>query len=49
MLIVLEGAPSLRTPDGERVLERGEVVSFPRGEGGAHQIVNRSDCARRAS
>jgi uncharacterized cupin superfamily protein len=43
MLIVLAGTPSLRSLDGERKLEPGEVVSFPRGEVGAHQIVNRSD------
>src|SRR5215218_1148258 len=43
MLIVLEGTPSLRTLDGERRLERGEVVAFPRGEAGAHQVVNRSE------
>jgi uncharacterized cupin superfamily protein len=43
LLIVLEGRPSLRTPAGWRELERGEVVSFLRGEGGAHQIVNRSN------
>jgi uncharacterized cupin superfamily protein len=41
MLLVIAGRPSLRTPDGERELETGEVVSFPRGEAGAHQIVNR--------
>ena len=43
MLIVIAGSPSLRTLDGERELVTGEVVSFPRGETGAHQIVNRSD------
>jgi uncharacterized cupin superfamily protein len=43
LLIVVEGRPSLRTPDGWRELEAGEVVGFPRGEGGAHQVVNRSD------
>jgi uncharacterized cupin superfamily protein len=47
LVIVLEGRPSLRTPDGWRELEQGEVVSFPRGEKGAHQIVNRSDDAVR--
>jgi uncharacterized cupin superfamily protein len=41
-LVVLDGRPELRTPDGRRELERGEVVSFPPGEGGAHQLVNRS-------
>jgi uncharacterized cupin superfamily protein len=43
LVVVLSGKPSLRTPDGWRELEQGEVVSFPRGEEGAHQIVNRTD------
>jgi uncharacterized cupin superfamily protein len=43
LVVVLEGRPSLRTPDGWRDLTRGEVVCFPRGEEGAHQIVNRSE------
>jgi uncharacterized cupin superfamily protein len=43
LVIVLEGRPSLRTPSGWRELEQGEVISFPRGEQGAHQIVNRTD------
>jgi uncharacterized cupin superfamily protein len=43
LVIVLDGTLSLRTPDGWRELERGEVVSFLRGEQGAHQIVNRTD------
>jgi uncharacterized cupin superfamily protein len=47
LLIVIAGTPSLRTLDGERTLEPGEVVSFPRGEAGAHQIVNRSDAEAR--
>jgi uncharacterized cupin superfamily protein len=40
--VVLTGSPSLRTPDSERELETGEVVAFPVGERGAHQVVNRS-------
>ena len=43
LIVVLEGSPSLRTPDGWRRLERGDVVSFPRGERGAHQLVNHGD------
>ena len=43
ILIVLEGTPTLRTPDGERVLENGEVVHFPRGADGAHQLWNDTD------
>jgi uncharacterized cupin superfamily protein len=42
LLIVISGRPSLRTVDGERELDEGEVVAFPRGEAGAHQLVNRS-------
>ena len=42
LVIVLEGRPSLRTPAGWRELEQGDVVSFLRGEQGAHQIVNRT-------
>lgn len=43
LLIVWQGAPSLRTPDGWRELEEGEVVAFPAGEQGAHQVANRTD------
>jgi len=43
ILIVLEGTPTLRTPAGERVLENGEVVHFPRGADGAHQLWNATD------
>ena len=43
LLVVLEGRPSLRTPDGWRELAQGEVVAFPRGEQGAHQIANRTE------
>jgi uncharacterized cupin superfamily protein len=42
MVIVLAGTPALRTPDGWRDLEEGEVIRFARGERGAHQLVNRS-------
>ena len=43
MLIVLRGRPDLRTPEGTRRLEEGEVVAFPVGERGAHQVINRSE------
>ena len=42
MLIVLAGRPALRTPEGWRDLDEGEVVAFPPGERGAHQVANRS-------
>jgi uncharacterized cupin superfamily protein len=40
VVIVLEGRPTLRTPDGLRELEPGEAVRFPLGESGAHQLRN---------
>ena len=43
LLIVVRGRPQLRGPDGWRPLAEGELVSFPVGERGAHQIVNRTD------
>jgi uncharacterized cupin superfamily protein len=43
LLLVLEGRPTLRTPDGERELDRGDFVHFPKGPAGAHQVINRSD------
>lgn len=42
LVLVLSGAPSLRTPDGWRELSEGEVVAFKRGEQGGHQLVNRT-------
>jgi uncharacterized cupin superfamily protein len=43
LVVVLSGRPSLRTPDGWRDLDPGEVVAFPVGEPGAHQVENRTD------
>jgi uncharacterized cupin superfamily protein len=43
LLIVLDGSPTLREPDGERELRPGDAVLFPRGKEGAHQVSNRSD------
>ena len=43
LVIVLHGRPTLRTPEGLRKLEEGEVLRFPVGEDGAHQILNHSD------
>jgi uncharacterized cupin superfamily protein len=42
-LIVISGRPTVRTPDGERELGPGDVLHFPRGSAGAHQLVNRAD------
>jgi uncharacterized cupin superfamily protein len=40
---VVRGRPTLRTPDGELDLKEGDVVAFPRGDDGLHQLINRSD------
>jgi quercetin dioxygenase-like cupin family protein len=42
MLLVLRGEPTLRAPAGERQLAEGEVVHFPVGAAGAHQVRNDS-------
>jgi uncharacterized cupin superfamily protein len=46
-LLVIDGAVAVRVPDGERGLERGDLVRFPPGPDGAHQIVNRGDTSAR--
>ena len=43
ILVVLAGQPTLRTAEGERRLEEGELVSFTTGRTGAHRIDNRTD------
>jgi uncharacterized cupin superfamily protein len=40
LLLVLDGRPTLHTLDGARGLERGDVVAFRRGRGGAHRLSN---------
>jgi uncharacterized cupin superfamily protein len=42
-LIVIAGAPTLRTPDGEVVLRPGDVACFPAGPSGAHFVCNGTD------
>ena len=43
LLIVVRGRLALRTANGWEELREGEVVSFPRGERGAHGYENRTD------
>jgi uncharacterized cupin superfamily protein len=42
-LLVLTGAPTLRDPDGDHLLEPGDLVCFPEGPDGAHKVTNRSE------
>lgn len=40
-LLVLDGEPTLRDPDGRHQLRAGDLVRFPLGPDGAHQLINR--------
>jgi uncharacterized cupin superfamily protein len=43
VLVLLGGSLLLRTPEGWRRLQEGDVVRFPPGAEGAHQLVNDTD------
>src|SRR6476620_3131211 len=43
LLIVLRGRPTLRTLAGDRQLDEGDVVHFPPGPDGAHEIRTDTD------
>ena len=47
LLIVLRGTPTVRMHDGDRVLVEGDVVPFPRGREGGHQIRNEGQSTAR--
>jgi uncharacterized cupin superfamily protein len=47
LLVVLRGTPTVRVPDGDRVLAEGDVLPFPRGPEGAHQIRNDGETTAR--
>ncbi|MGZ4178158.1 MAG: cupin domain-containing protein [Solirubrobacteraceae bacterium] len=42
-LVVLDGRPTVRHPEGEEELASGDVVCFPIGPAGAHKVTNRTD------
>jgi uncharacterized cupin superfamily protein len=42
-LLVVSGKPTLRSPDGEKQLEPGDIAVFPEGPAGAHQVRNETD------
>lgn len=42
-LLVIEGRPSVRTPEGTEQVEPLELVFFPKGPEGAHEIRNDTD------
>jgi uncharacterized cupin superfamily protein len=47
LLLVLDGEPTLRTLEGERRLELGEVVACPAGRRGAHELLNETEAPAR--
>jgi uncharacterized cupin superfamily protein len=46
-LLVLDGEPSVRTPEGTEVLRPFDVVFFPKGPDGAHQVRNDGEAPAR--
>jgi uncharacterized cupin superfamily protein len=46
-LLVLDGRPSVRTPEGTRELAPHELMFFATGPTGAHQVRNDSDAGAR--
>jgi uncharacterized cupin superfamily protein len=45
--LVVAGRPSVRTPEGTEVLEPLDLVFFPKGPAGAHQLRNDGDAPAR--
>jgi uncharacterized cupin superfamily protein len=46
-MLVIDGTLAVRTPGGEHVLERGDLVRFPAGPAGAHKVMNRGQSPAR--
>jgi uncharacterized cupin superfamily protein len=42
-LLVLSGHPVVRHPNGEDILEPGDLVAFPEGPAGAHKVTGHGD------
>jgi uncharacterized cupin superfamily protein len=42
-LLVIDGRPSVRDPEGTQQLEAHDMVFFPIGPEGAHQVLNETD------
>ena len=49
MLIALSGQVVIRGSQGEQTLDPGDVICFPTGPGGAHQVRNTSDATARVA
>lgn len=40
LFMIVSGSMTLRTPDGHKVAESGDIIFFEMGEAGAHQFFN---------
>ena len=47
VLVVLDGSPTLRTASDVSRLVPGDIVAFPSGDAGAHQVLNDTDAVVR--
>jgi uncharacterized cupin superfamily protein len=47
LLIVLRGSPTVRMQDGDHPLAEGDVLPFPKGPTGGHQIRNDGEAVAR--
>lgn len=45
MFLVWDGEPTIRTPRGDFSCRKGDVISFPVGDVGMHQLVNASEAS----
>jgi uncharacterized cupin superfamily protein len=46
-LLVLEGRPTIRHPEGEDELAPGDIAFFPTGPAGAHKVTNHGETTAR--
>jgi uncharacterized cupin superfamily protein len=46
-MLVIDGDVTLRTPEGERRMQAGDVACFPLGAAGAHELRNDGDAVAR--
>ena len=44
---MVDGMITVRTPEGEHTLARGDLARFPAGPAGAHKIMNKSGAPAR--
>lgn len=43
LMMIISGSLTLRTKDGLKIVEQGEIIFFETGEAGVHQLYNHTD------